>query len=75
MKSFNQLNPAETEVLLAFGVNDSIAYPVDCLTDSSDIAQALITLKNKGLIFGKAPYKLTKKGRQALNSLRSNSIT
>lgn len=75
MKSFSQFNGAELEVLRAFGEQTTIAYPADCQSSSEEIAQALVSLKNKGLVHGKAPYKLTKKGRQIVSLLGSDSVS
>lgn len=74
MKSFREpLSPAETEVMLAFSNKSSIAYPADCIGTKSDIAEALVSLKEKGFVKNKAPYKLTNKGKVLLKELLSSN--
>ncbi len=58
--------------MLSFTSSDSIAYPTDCVSSKSDIANALVSLKEKGFVFSKAPYKLTRKGKVVLASLLSS---
>jgi hypothetical protein len=65
------LTVAEIEVLLSFGDKESIAYPADCSVSKADVAVALVSLKERGLVCNKAPYRLTKRGKEILGELFS----
>lgn len=70
MGGFNRPSDAERSVLLAFAKSNAIAYP-DCDgLSKDDVAAALRSLEQRGLIAGRAPYKLTNKGKRMLKELK-----